>query len=115
MWGVSPWSASMDGGADRAGGAAPLVGRLDALRVFGEALDASGAGTFQFLVLVGEPGAGKTRLLGELAAAAADRGLAAGWGRATEIEQELPFGVVVSALDYQVEASLPGLAERLDA
>ena len=32
-----------------------------------------------------------------------------------QFEQELPFGVVVDALDDQVEASLPGLAERLGA
>ncbi|HEX9030308.1 MAG TPA: ATP-binding protein, partial [Streptosporangiaceae bacterium] len=94
-------------------GAAPLVGRHDALRVFGEALDASNAGSSQFLQLVGEPGAGKTRLLGELAAAAALRGLPALWGRAAEFEQQMPFGAVVDALDDHVEASLPGLAERL--
>ena len=116
----------MDGGADRpaaAGvspategstdGAAPLVGRRDVLRAFAEALDTSATGSFQFLRLVGEPGAGKTRLLGELAVAAAQRGLPTLWGRAAEFEQELPFGAVVDALDDQVEASLPGLADRL--
>ncbi len=95
--------------------AAPLVGRRDALRAFGEALDASSAGSFQFLRLIGEPGAGKTRLLGELAAEAVRRELTARWGRSAEFEQELPFGVVVDALDDQVEASLPDLAERLGA
>jgi DNA-binding CsgD family transcriptional regulator len=117
----------MDGGADRpaavgastaAGstdGAAPLIGRRDALLAFSEALDASSAGSFQFLVLVGEPGAGKTRLLSELAVAAAGRELATGWGRAAEFEQELPFGAVIDALDDQVETSMPGLAGRLGA
>jgi DNA-binding CsgD family transcriptional regulator len=118
----------MDGGADRpaaaevnpaaegsTAGAAPLVGRRDALLGFAEALDTSGTGSFQFLRLVGEPGAGKTRLLGELAVAAARRGLPTLWGRAAEFEQELPFGAVVDALDDQVEASLPGLADRLGA
>src|SRR5262249_38930950 len=47
--------------------------------------------------------------------AAARRGLATQWGRAAEFEQLLPFGAVVDALDDQVEASLPGLAERLGA
>jgi len=116
----------MDGGADRpaavkvsaaAGrktkGTAPLIGRQDALSVFEESLDASSASSFQFLALVGEPGAGKTRLLGELADAAARRQLTTRFGRAAEFEQELPFGVVVDALDDQVEVSLPGLAERL--
>jgi|HubBroStandDraft_1064217.scaffolds.fasta_scaffold03616_5 DNA-binding CsgD family transcriptional regulator len=116
----------MDGGADRptvAGdstaarrltdGSAPLVGRRGALRVFSEALDASSADSFHFLRLVGDPGAGKTRLLSELAAAAARQGLPVMWGRGAEFEQEMPFGAVVDALDDQVEASLPGLAERL--
>ena len=92
-----------------------LVGRGEALPAFEEALDVSSAGSFQFLLLVGEPGAGKTRLLGELAAAAARRDLGSRSGRAAEFEQELPFGAVVDALDELVEASLPGLADRLGA
>ncbi len=118
----------MDGGADRPAGsrgnavargsppgAAPLVGRHDALREFGQALDASGDGSRFFLGLVGDPGAGKTRLLGELAADAGQRGLVTLWGRAAEFEQEMPFGVVMDALDDQVEAALPGLATQLGA
>jgi len=118
----------MDGGADRAAGvlgtggapgyqygAAPLVGRQDALRAFGEALDACGAGSCSFLGLVGEPGAGKTRLLSELAADARRRGLVVLGGRAAEFEQEMPFGVIVDALDDQVEACWPDLTERLGA
>ena len=117
----------MGGGADRPAAvrasavagrttdAAPLVGRREALHVFGDALDASSGGSFRFLSLVGEPGAGKTRLLGALAADAAARDLASLWGRAAEFEQEMPFGVVVDALDDHVEASLPGLALRLGA
>ncbi len=116
----------MDGGADRPAGVrgnaaaqgfppgvGPLVGRRDALRAFGAALDASGQGDCCFLGLVGEPGAGKTRLLGELAAAAIGRGLVTLWGRAAEFEQEMPFGGVVDALDDQVEAVWPSLATQL--
>ena len=100
----------MDGGASP-----PLVGRRDALRAFEEALAASSAGAFRVLGLVGEPGVGKTRLLGELAAAAAGWELPVLWGRAAEFEQEMPFAAVIDALDDHVEASLPGLAPRLDA
>jgi len=96
-------------------GAVPLVGRHDALHAFGETLAASTAGAFRFLSLVGEPGAGKTRLLGELAAAAAGSEVPVLWGRAAEFEQEMPFGAVIDALDDHVEAALPGLAERLGA
>jgi ATP/maltotriose-dependent transcriptional regulator MalT len=92
---------------------APLVGRQDALRAFGEALDESGRGECCFLGLVGEPGAGKTRLLGELATAAVARGLLTLWGRAAEFEQEMPFGGVIDALDDQVEAVWPSLATQL--
>jgi DNA-binding CsgD family transcriptional regulator/tetratricopeptide (TPR) repeat protein len=95
------------------GDATPLVGRRDALRAFEDALDASSGGAFRFLVLVGEPGAGKTRLLDELAASATRRALPALLGRAAEFEQEMPFGAVIDALDDHVEASLPGLAGRL--
>ncbi|MGH3404340.1 MAG: AAA family ATPase, partial [Streptosporangiaceae bacterium] len=93
----------MDGGTGP-----PLVGRRDALRAFEEALAASSAGAFRVLCVVGEPGAGKTRLLGELAAAAAGSELTVLWGRAAEFEQEMPFGAVVDALDDHAEASLPG-------
>jgi DNA-binding CsgD family transcriptional regulator/tetratricopeptide (TPR) repeat protein len=117
----------MDGGAGRPAGVrghaaqgvppgmGPLVGRADALRAFREALDASGTGSCCFLSLVGEPGAGKTRLLGELAAEAARGGVDVLAGRAAGFEQEMPFGVVVDALDDQVESGLPGLATRLGA
>lgn len=123
----------MDGGTDRGGtdrptavrtttvagrggeGAPPLVGRRDALRAFEGVLAASRTGAFRFLCLVGEPGAGKTRLLGELASTAAGWELPALWGRAAEFEQEMPFAAVVDALDDHVEASLPGLAVRLGA
>lgn len=91
----------------------PLVGRQDALRVFGETLDATTHGSFQFLALVGEPGAGKTRLLDELAAAASSRRLVTLSGRAAEFEQETPFGVVVDALDDHLEGTGLSLGEKL--
>ncbi|HEX3489584.1 MAG TPA: AAA family ATPase [Streptosporangiaceae bacterium] len=100
----------MDGGTERE----RLVGRRDVLRAFADELTASSAGAFRFLGLVGEPGAGKTRLLVELATAAAARGLPVLWGRAAEFEQEMPFGAVIDALDDRVETALPGLTERLD-
>ncbi|MFD0535710.1 AAA family ATPase [Actinomadura luteofluorescens] len=63
-----------DNGAAPSG--VPLVGRRDVLRVFEESLDATAADAFRFLALVGEPGAGKTRLLTELSNAAEARKLA---------------------------------------
>ncbi|GAA2611187.1 AAA family ATPase [Actinomadura fulvescens] len=91
-------------------GNVPLVGRQDVLRLLEEALDATAAGSFRFLSLIGEPGAGKTRLLGELVAAAAARKLTTLSGRAAEFEQEMPFGAVVDALDDHLEDHFPDLA-----
>jgi DNA-binding CsgD family transcriptional regulator/tetratricopeptide (TPR) repeat protein len=116
----------MDGrvsGADGAPSAAgtgshvhpPLVGRRDVLEDFTRLLAAAGDGTFGFVGLAGDPGAGKTRLLGELASDAAGRGLLTLWGRAAEFEQEMPFGAVVDALDDHLETVSADLPGRLGA
>jgi DNA-binding CsgD family transcriptional regulator len=89
-------------------GSPRLIGRHDALRIVAEALDGAADGTFRFVGLVGEPGAGKTRLLAELAAEAGRRKFATLWGRAAEFEQQMPFGVIVDALDDHLEAASPG-------
>ncbi|MFC5747830.1 helix-turn-helix transcriptional regulator [Actinomadura rugatobispora] len=103
----------MEGRADRNAeglpAGAPLVGRRTALRVLDQALDASFGGSFRFLALSGDPGAGKTRLLGELAAAAGARSLPVLAGRAAEFEQQMPFGALVDALDDRLERSRPAL------
>ena len=63
------------------------------------------------LLLLGEPGIGKTRLLAELAARADARGLLVLAGSASELERDLPFWVFVDALDEYVEGLEP---QRLD-
>ena len=88
---------------------APLVGRRDALGALNRALDAAATG-YGFLALVGEPGAGKTRLLNELADGANARKLPYLAGRAAEFEQEMPFGAVVDALDDRLEDDVPDLS-----
>ncbi|WP_084219667.1 helix-turn-helix transcriptional regulator [Spirillospora albida] len=95
--------------AERSGAAGPgrLVGRGDALAALDRALDTPG---FGFLALVGEPGAGKSRLLNELADGASGRRLPCLTGRAAEFEQEMPFGAVVDALDDRLEEHAPELA-----
>ncbi|MFI0348825.1 AAA family ATPase [Actinomadura sp. 9N407] len=103
----------MQGRADRNTGGlttgVPLVGRRGALRVLDQALDFAIDGSFRFLALSGDPGAGKTRLLGELAAAGAARKLPVLTGRAAEFEQQMPFGALVDALDDQLEECRPAL------
>src|SRR4051794_20609608 len=87
-------------------GTAPLIGRSGAVRSFARMVDATCAGEFQFLALVGEPGVGKTRLLAELATRTDARGLTTLWGRAAEFEQIMPFSALVDALDDHLEARL---------
>ncbi|MFI0445754.1 ATP-binding protein [Actinomadura sp. 6N118] len=103
----------MEGRTDQPAGllpaSVPLVGRQDALRVLEDALDITAAGDFHFVALVGEPGAGKTRLLHELSTAAETRKLSWLSGRAAEFEEEMPFGAVVDAIDDLLEEERPDL------
>lgn len=80
-----------------------LVGRRDAVRAFADLVEVTCDGGFRFLAVVGEPGAGKTRLLAELATITAERGLTALSGRAAEFEQIMPFSVLIDALDDHLE------------
>lgn len=92
----------------------PLVGRRDVLGTFGRLLDDVAEGRCRFVGLAGEPGAGKTRLLSELAADARRGGLRTLWGRAAEFE-EMPFGAVLDALDDHLETVADELPDRLGA
>jgi ATP/maltotriose-dependent transcriptional regulator MalT len=83
---------------------APLLGRADELESFDQLLDELERGPPAAIELVGEPGIGKTRLLGELASRAELRGHLVLSGSASELEHELPFSVFVHALDEFVES-----------
>ncbi|HZJ72459.1 MAG TPA: AAA family ATPase, partial [Planctomycetota bacterium] len=61
-----------------------LVGRERELGELGAALEAAEAGRGQLVLLVGEPGIGKTTLAHAFAAAATERGARMAWGRAWE-------------------------------
>lgn len=89
------------------------VGRAFELRRANEMLDTVAGGSAGALALSGEPGIGKTRLLGELAALAESRGLLVLSGRAAEFERDLPFGVFVDALDEHLRALDPHKVQRL--
>ena len=85
----------------------PLVGRAYELDVLEQMLDELDRGHPGAVELVGEPGIGKTRLLGELAARAELRGQLVLFGSASELERDLPFSVFVDALDEYVESLDP--------
>jgi DNA-binding CsgD family transcriptional regulator len=72
-------------------------GRAVETRALGEALDRVASGDPAVVLVEGEAGIGKTRLLDEALADARGRGLAVVAGRAEELEQTRPFGLVAAA------------------
>jgi DNA-binding CsgD family transcriptional regulator len=88
-----------------------LVGRRQELGVFDRALAAVERGPSQAVGLRGEPGIGKSRLLGELASRAEERGHLVLAGRATELERDLPFALLIDTFDRQLAGDPP---RRLD-
>jgi DNA-binding NarL/FixJ family response regulator len=82
--------------------ARPTVGRERELQQIEAALDALAGDASSCLVIEGEPGIGKTRLLAELSRRAEDRGHLVLSGAAAEFERDLPFSVWSDALDAYV-------------
>ncbi|GHE68989.1 AfsR/SARP family transcriptional regulator [Streptomyces capitiformicae] len=87
----------------------PLVGRDRELAVLDGLLADSASSPF--LVVTRDPGIGKTRLLTELAGRAHSAGRVVLWGRATEFEQQVPFGIVADAFADLGAQSLRGLSD----
>jgi predicted ATPase len=79
-----------------------FVGRRQELAAVESALDGLRTGRPRWLVISGEPGIGKTRLLGELAERGAARRHPVFVGRGAEMERELPFAIWIDALDDHV-------------
>ena len=93
--------------------AASFVGRSAELAALDEALDAARRG-FAAVAIAGEPGIGKTRLLGALEARADGQGCLVLAGSASELEADLPFGVFVDALDEYLYGLDPRRLAALD-
>ena len=74
-----------------------ICGRAAEIAVLGEALDCVAAGRPSVVLIEGEAGIGKTRLLDETLADARGRGMQVVSGRAGELEQTRPFGLVADA------------------
>jgi DNA-binding SARP family transcriptional activator len=91
---------------------APLVGRDSVLRRLGEELTRAEDGKGGMIVVAGEAGIGKTRLVEELAAEARQRGAAVLWGGSGAHANHLAYGPFAVALEGYV-ASRPD-AERSD-
>jgi DNA-binding NarL/FixJ family response regulator/tetratricopeptide (TPR) repeat protein len=103
----------------RAGGlavsalAAPLVGRTRELERLHGVIEAVALGAGHLVVISGEPGIGKSRLLEELVRHAEARGCVAFYGRAAEFETERPFGPLVDACDEYLASLDARTAERV--
>jgi len=76
----------------------PFVGRRIERAMALEAVEAASAGHGQLLALEGEAGIGKSRLLAEVAAGAAWRGVAVAAGRATEYPAASPLAPLAELL-----------------
>lgn len=80
-----------------------MVGRSRALSDLAGAVTDVVGGTCHLVELIGEPGAGKTRLLREAAAMAGRHDLVVLNGRASEFETDSPLAAVIDALDAELE------------
>ena len=93
----------------------PLVGRAAEMAAVERAVDGLRRDAPSALVVEGEAGIGKTRLLSELAADADRRGWTVLHGSASELERDLPFWVFVDALDAFVAGLNPRVLDGLSA
>ena len=91
-----------------------LVGRAEEVLAIDRTLSELGQGGSAAIEVAGEPGIGKTRLLAELAARADALGYLVLSGSASELEADLPFWVLVDALDEYVAALEPRRLDALD-
>jgi ATP/maltotriose-dependent transcriptional regulator MalT len=91
-----------------------LVGRARELAELDAALDQLAAGDPCFVQVVGEPGIGKSRLLAELCRRGEDRGYLVLDGRAAEFERDIPFGLIVDALNDYLGSLEPAMLRALD-
>ena len=90
---------------------APLIGRDGELARLREALTRARAGAGQLMVIVGEAGVGKSRLIAEIASEALARGARLLLGRCYESDQIRPWAVGGCAADVRGDADRPVLEE----
>lgn len=91
---VPPYTSAVQPG----GGATRFVGRADVLAALQRVVAASHDGPGGVVLVEGEAGIGKTRLVHEVAAAAAATGVAVFAGAADEVSRGRPFGPLIDAL-----------------
>jgi hypothetical protein len=82
----------------------PILDREHEIAVITEVLDEAVHGHGRFLVIEGDAGIGKTRLLEYARTLAAERGLRVLSARGSELESEFAFGIVRQLFEAQVAA-----------
>ena len=92
--------------------AVALAGRKTELAALRDFLGAVMAGEPRWALLSGEPGIGKTRLAGEVARLAADRGASVLFGRSAE-EVSPPFQPWVEAIRHALRQATPELRDEI--
>jgi ATP/maltotriose-dependent transcriptional regulator MalT len=85
-----------------------FVGRAEELRALEQVLAEVDQGRAAAIEVVGEAGIGKSRLLAELGARAEARRWLVLSGTASELERDVPFSVLVDALDEYLRGLDPG-------
>ena len=96
-------------------GVSALVGRREELVALERVLGEVERGEARSVGIRGEPGIGKSRLLGALAEVARRRGLVALAGRAAELERDLPFALLVDAFGSVEGTRLADAVQELDS
>jgi DNA-binding CsgD family transcriptional regulator len=96
-----------------------LIDRQTELRTLTSALDAAGQGRGSAVFVTGDAGIGKTRLVKEATAVAAERGFFMLMGRSTESSVPVPFRPIAEALMGAARAGVvpdePGIADYREA
>ncbi|HEV2069805.1 MAG TPA: AAA family ATPase, partial [Acidimicrobiales bacterium] len=101
-----------EGEMGRASGRVPLVGRGLELQTLARCLHRVATGRPATVLIEGEAGIGKTRLLHE--ALGGEHGWQVLSARGEELERTRPFGVLVEALDLRIDAADPQRAAIAD-
>src|SRR5947209_8789952 len=91
-----------------------LIGRGHELAEFDHALERLADGQSGAIQVVGEPGIGKSRLLAEIANRAGASGYLVLDGRAAEFEQDVPFALIIDAMNDYLGTLDPAFLRTLD-
>ncbi len=91
----------------------PLVAREAELAKLLATLDAVAHGAGRLVLLVGEPGVGKTRLAQEVTRAALDRGFLVAAGRCYEPQEAVAYYPFLEALGMAEAAAPPAISEQV--